>query len=125
MFKLTCICAIFTTWLFLNSSWFITKNAERKLSTILDVGTKKEDVINHLIKVNHPGHHTSGRYYNGKCATAHNGDFRWNCEYSSYVQTGWDTGFLGIFDPHIMVNFVFNEKNLLVNHYINVSYTFL
>lgn len=125
MYKFNLIFAVFITWLLINSDWFITKNTERELSTILHAGTKKEDVVNHLKKLERSANDTNGRYYNGKCATAHSGDFWWNCEYASYVQTGWDAGVLGLFDPHVMVFFVFNEKNLLVNHYISISYTFV
>ena len=98
--------------------------AEQKLKPILKQGTKKNVVQQYLSKKDIANHDTTGRDKNGKCRTARAGNFKWNCEYSSYVGAGWATGFLSI-NPYIQVFFVFNEKNELVNYYTDVSYTFI
>jgi hypothetical protein len=100
--------------------------AEQKLAPIIQQKVKKETVLTYLVKIGLPANDLAAKYYpNGKCNTARAGTFKWNCEYPSYVHTGWPTGFLNIFSPHIEVFFVFDEKNELVNHYSNISYTFL
>ena len=99
--------------------------AEQQLQPIVAAGTKKEFVMSYLNSIGHPAKDMPTHYPNGKCATASSGTFKWNCEYPSYVYTGWNAGFLSITEPDVEVHFVFNEKNELVRHYINVSYTFL
>jgi hypothetical protein len=119
------IVSIYSAWSFLNSGWFIITMAERKLAPIIQQGAKKETVLEYLVKIGLPANDATTHYSNGECATAHSGNFRWNCEYPSYVHTGWPAGFLNIFSPHIQVFFVFDEKNELVNYYTSVSSTFL
>ena len=116
---------ICSAWTFVNGKWFIIAAAERKLNPIIQKGATKEAVLKYLVKINLPANDATTHYSNGNCATARSGDFRWNCEYPSYVHTGWPTGFLGIFSPHIQVFFVLDEKNELVNYYTSVSYTFV
>jgi len=99
--------------------------AERQLQPILAAGTKKEFVMSYLSSIGRPANDATTHYPNGKCATARSGTFKWNCEYPSYVSTGWNAGFLSIIEPHVGVYFVFNEKNELVKYYLNVSYSFL
>ncbi|MNF73090.1 hypothetical protein D3C84_550840 [compost metagenome] len=99
--------------------------ARQELSSILQPGTKKETVINYLVTTGRPANDATTHYPNGKCATARSGNFRWNCEYASYVSTGWHIEMFSIARPHIQVFFVFDEKNELVKSYTHVSYTFL
>ncbi len=113
----------FSTWIFLNSEWFITTTAEQKLKPILAHGTKRQEVVNHLISIGLRANQTTGRHKDGTCARAHSGSFNWNCDHSSYIQTGWHAGFLGLLKPHI--EFFFNETDQLVNYYASFSYTFI
>lgn len=98
---------------------------EKELSHILKQGTKKENVINYLVKNEWPAVDATTHFSNGECATARVGEFHWNCEYDSYVSTGWRIEMFSIAKPHIQVFFVFDEKNELTKSYTHVSYTFL
>ncbi len=98
---------------------------KQELNSILQPGTKKEAIINYLVKTGRPANDATTHYPNGNCATARSGDFRWNCEYASYVSTGWNIEMFSIARPHIQVFFVFDEKNKLVKYYTHVSYTYL
>lgn len=116
---------IFFIGALLNKRLFITVVAERELDPILQQGTKKEAVLNYLVKIGRPANDVTTHHSNEKCATAHVGGFRWNCEYPSYVSTGWHTGMFNITRAHVQAFFVFDEKNELPKHYTEVSYTFL
>ena len=110
---------------FWNSRSTATAMVKQELSSILQPGTKKETVINYLVRAGRPANDATTHYSNGKCATARIGNFRWNCEYASYVSTGWHIEMFSIASPHIQVFFVFDEKNELAKYYTDVSYTFL
>jgi hypothetical protein len=110
---------------FWNSRSSATAMVEQELSQILKLGTKKENVINFLVRTGRPAIDATTHFLNGECATARVGEFRWNCEYASYVSTGWHIEMFSIARPHIQVFFVFNEKNELAKSYSHVSYTFL
>lgn len=119
------VIAFYWAWAVLNSQSFLRQKAERELAPILRAGTKKEAVVAHLIATKHPANDQTGRYANGNCATAHSGEFQWNCQYKSYVHSGWSTGFLHPFQPHLQVFFVFNEQGELVRHFISIGYSFI
>jgi hypothetical protein len=116
---------IVSTWIFLNSRWFIISMAELKLAPIIQQGTKKGTVLKYLEQIDLPTNDEPTHYSDGKCISATNGEFRWDCEYPSYVHVGWPTGFLNILSPFIEVFFVFDDKNELVKYYTSISYTFL
>jgi hypothetical protein len=110
---------------FKNSKSTATAAAMQELNSILQPGTKKETVINYLVAAGRPANDATTHHPNGQCATARSGNFRWNCEYASYVSTGWNVKMFSIASPHIQVFFVFDESNELIKSYTNVSYTFL
>jgi hypothetical protein len=99
--------------------------AELKLAPIIQQGTKKGAVLKYFEQIDLPTNDEPTHYSDGKCITTTNGEFRWDCEYPSYVHVGWPTGFLNILSPFIEVFFVFDDKNELVKYYTSISYTFL
>ncbi|MGI3130323.1 hypothetical protein ACRSLK_07985 [Halopseudomonas pachastrellae] len=123
--SITSIAIIISIVNFWSSRSTATAMARQELSSILHPETKKETVINYLVTAGRPANDVTTHYPNGKCATARSGDFRWDCEYASYVSTGWHIEMFSIARPHIQVFFIFDEKDELVKSYTHVSYTFL